>query len=73
MWALVLRNLGIAVFRGEGALVGVEHILGFGDVCHFVGQVVCRGVPWLSDFMPEPRASPGWGKVEREALKAIST
>lgn len=37
LWASVLRNLGIAVFRGQGALVCVEHIFGFSDVCHLVG------------------------------------
>lgn len=71
--ALVLGNLGIAVFRGEGALVGVKHILGFGNVGHFVGEVIRGRVPWLSDFVPEPRTSPGWKKVECEALKANST
>ena len=62
VWTLVLRNLGIAVFRGEGALVGVKHVLCFGDVRHFVGEVIRRGVPWLSDFVPEPGTSPGWAK-----------
>lgn len=60
VWALVLRKLGVAVFRREGALVGVKHVLGFGDVRHFVGEVVRGGVPRLSDFVPEPRASPAW-------------
>ena len=59
VWASVLRNLRIAVFRGQGALVGVKHIFSFSDVCHFVHKVVCGRVSWLSDFVPESRTSPG--------------
>lgn len=62
VWALVLRTLGVAVLRGERALVGVEHVLGLGDVGHLVGEVIRRGVPRLSDFVPEPRTSPGRGE-----------
>lgn len=79
--APVLRNLRVAVFRGQGALVRVKHILGFGDVRHLVGEVVRRRVPWLSDLVPEPRAPPGWGeggmwrvasKLHWRTLSAIS-
>ena len=70
MWASVLRNLGIAVFRGHGALVGVKHIFGFCDVCHFIRKVVGRGVPGLSDFVPEPRTAPGGEKVQCQRLKS---
>ena len=59
MRASVLRDLGVTVFRGQGALVGVEHIFSLGDVRHLVGKVVGRRVPWLSDLVPEPGTSPG--------------
>lgn len=70
VWALVLRKLRVAVFRREGALVGVKHILGFGDVGHLVGEVVRGRVPGLSDFVPEPRASPAW---ERGAARSVES
>lgn len=60
--ASVLRNLGFTVFWGQGALVRVKYIFGFGNVGHLVRKVICRRVPRLSDFVPEPRTSPVWGK-----------
>lgn len=60
--ASVLRNLGFAVFWGQGALVRVKHIFSFGNVGHLVCKVIGRRVPRLSDFVPEPRTSPVWGK-----------
>ena len=69
--ASVLRDLGITVFRGQGALVGIEHIFRLSDVCHLVGKVVCRRVPWLSDLVPEPRTSPGGERCRAKHWKQI--
>lgn len=58
---MVLGNFGVAVFGGQGSLVGIEHIFSFCDVGHLVGQVVHRGMAGLADFVPEPRTSPTKG------------
>lgn len=74
VWAVVLRNFGIAVFGGQGSLVGIEHIFGFCDVRHLIGQVVHRGMAGLADFMPEPRTSPTQGREKNsKVLRAIFT
>lgn len=62
MWAVVLGDFRVAVFGGQGSLVGIEHILGFCDVGHLIGQVVRGGMAGLADFMPEPRTSPAKGR-----------
>lgn len=69
--ASVLRDLGITVFRGQGALVGIEHIFRLSDVRHLVGKVVCRRVPWLSDFVPQPRTSPGGERCRAKRWRQI--
>lgn len=60
--ASVLRHLGIAVFWGQGPLVRVKHIFGFGNVRHLVRKVICGRVSWLPDFVPESRTSPVFGR-----------
>lgn len=62
MWAVVLGYFGITVFGGQGSLVGIEHIFGFRDVGHLIGKVVRGRMARLSDFVPEPRASPAKGR-----------
>lgn len=67
VWAVVLGNFRVAVFGGQGSLVGIEHILSFCDVCHLIGQVVHGGMAGLADFMPESWTSPA------KRRRAVST
>lgn len=68
---MVLGYFGITVFGGQGSLVGIEHIFGFRDVGHLIGKVVRRRMARLSDFVPEPRASPAKGRRQSQELRAV--